>query len=557
MAPDKVQDNILKILKNGHTPQAQVWAEVDNQHFSGTFCANQIATTFERDDTEIYGIASLTKLMVACAVCMLIEDSEDSKSPIHWEDPIDKHIGHLGVHFPATVTIEKLLYHGTTLPVVTDILLAHDGNVLGTKGTFLAMLDYFSKQDDNEVLETSEQRLSYNNAGYILVAILFECRSTSGDTQDWDPRVSFLGKFIEERILTPLGMQSTIVSQEKFEEKRSQGKVSQPHLVSLDKDVKPIEHLKYFDNTVVFPAMGVYSSARDYALFLRALLAAYTEGGPSRPDRPFSGNTATMVFHNHFRTSDQEGNGFGVSYTDSLQSATIGHNSLNHAILQARQLQEPAHYTLGYNEKRLPKGSKIFTHGGASTGYSCCFYLIPEVKGIFVVLTNATGLGDSADYISRLLLQEYLDLEPKRDFTHMALLGQEAHLAFVQEKLMQTPPSGLSALETSDIVGDYFDNDAYQSITLRDEDGRLFAQIRGMTVDGEPAGTSTEIRAVRTSNGTLDLRPWDSASFARMGIDIFVSWSLLELAVSQDQKGRVIGLRRDRTDGHSVYYGRL
>jgi len=205
---------------------------------------------------SLFNLASLRKPFEAVLVAQGVMRGE-----LSLDDPVNKYVGELQGDYIRQVTIGELAAHTSGLLLPTDHPPWPD--TAYTLGEFLAMLNAFKPEDPG--VAPGKQRI-YTHAGYVLLQLALERR--------YGRPISAL---IEEHILRPLGMNSTLVPERgpdnhavmsaEFLRRAVQG---------YSVDGMPIggpgNQQSYFD----FPGTGqMFSTARDLALFV---VAALNEG---------------------------------------------------------------------------------------------------------------------------------------------------------------------------------------------------------------------------------------------------------------------------------------
>jgi beta-lactamase class C len=204
---------------------------------------------------SLFNLASLRKPFEATLVAQGVLRGE-----LSLDDPVNKYVRELQGGYIRRVTIGELATHTSGLLLPTDHPPWPDTSY--TLGEFLAMLNAFTP-DHGE--EPGKQRI-YTHAGYILLQLALERR--------YGTPISAL---IEERILRPLRMNSTLVPERgpdnlavmsaQFLRRAVQGYSADGMPIGA-----PGNQQSYFD----FPGTGqMFSTARDLALFV---VAALNEG---------------------------------------------------------------------------------------------------------------------------------------------------------------------------------------------------------------------------------------------------------------------------------------
>lgn len=161
------------------------------------------------DGSQVHRVGSVSKQFTAMAVLLLAEEGK-----INLEDNIRKHIPGLK-DYGVKITINAMLGHFAGMADYDFISGGERGDVEGglnlksvAGGPFrLGNEDYLTIAEFYELVKTvslrhsPDERLTYSNLGYFLLAMLVE--EVSGQT---------LREYTQERIFAPLGMQNTFFS---------------------------------------------------------------------------------------------------------------------------------------------------------------------------------------------------------------------------------------------------------------------------------------------------------------------------------------------------------
>jgi CubicO group peptidase (beta-lactamase class C family) len=549
-----IEANIERILQEGGTPQCSVWAELPSgQQFRRTIHSHPPGYTnsndYERNDTILYDIGSLTKIFIAYALVILIERLAKSDDPDcdrfrGLQDAWDKGVRkYLDITLPGEPTVDNLMSHYKGLPSMNDFLFGPDGTVLMTKDEFPKIAEHIAREDYNHNKNTPTWR--YGNGGYILAGILIETYSNDS-----------LAQFLEVNIFRPLNMTSTCVNLECFDN-LPQDAIAQPHIISTDLSAQAIEYPRYF-NTPAFAAMGIYSCTRDLATFFRRLLDTLANES-AIPNQDVK--IVKRFLHPYVEFSEDRGKYSFCGLYTNLCTTRPGNGSLNRLVSTPES--NASMYTLGVGPSGLPL--EVVYESGAVTGYECCFYFMPEMKSFVIVLSNATGLVDTSDHISRLLLQDLFDLKYKPsklksftgktklsksmgvNFIEKARLGAQERRQYIDRFLFQDLSSSTS-LPSADLVGRYINNKFHQHVIISyNVDDVLQAQICGT------AACSRPFKIITIDKKTVRLCQIPSEKLSFWSIDVFADWRSLDLVIGRDNSNNVVSLTRARKTFSVVY----
>jgi beta-lactamase class C len=213
--------------------------------------ADQVAKRTITSDS-LFNVASVRKVFDATLVAL-----GTLRGELRLDDPVNKYVTELHGDYIRRVTIGELVTHTSGLLLATD----HPPwpNESYSLAEFFDMLNAWTPRAD----ETPGKQRIYTHAGYVLLQLALERRYGLP-----------IGKLIEDHILIPLGMNSTLLP-ERGPDNRA---IVSPGL--LQREVQgysdngmpvgpPGNQQSYYD----FPGTGqMLSSARDLAIFLSACL---------------------------------------------------------------------------------------------------------------------------------------------------------------------------------------------------------------------------------------------------------------------------------------------
>jgi CubicO group peptidase (beta-lactamase class C family) len=289
------------------------------------------------DGDTVFAIASNTKAFTAAALAILQEEGK-----IQWADPVQKSLPWLQLYDPyvsADLCIDDLLCHRSGL------------------GTFSGdLLWWGTPYSPEEVLRRTKYlpakgryREHYGYSNLMFLAAGEVVRNVSG--KSWPD-------YIQEKILTPVGMSRTVTSVKSLE---SLGNHATPHKPTPDK-VSPIA---WYNWDTMAAAGGIISSANDMAKWVRVQL---DRGRIDADHRLFSEASSRKMWSPHTI----------IPFSEAAQrrSPTTHFRA----------------YGLGWSLADY-KGRMTVSHGGGYDGMYSHVLLIPEEKLGIVVLTNSmTGI---------------------------------------------------------------------------------------------------------------------------------------------------------------------
>ena len=551
------------MLRSSRTPQGSIHVErVGQMPQHGTIYDSgeeEFGNDSDSEENTLYAIGSLTKFLVALLMSIIIDQLSLSKAEEHkryralrdissnpWNCSFTTLFNAFSptkiATLPQDPSLWHILLHYNSLPPMNHVLLDPYGRSLMSKESFLrialglARVAYGSAQ---------ENRTVYGNAGYIFVGIFIESIAEKG-----------LESVMEEHLFKPLEMSHSCLG---APDPTVTGKAS-PYTYSIS-----VNGRRATANIPLYPvgnimnaAMGAWSCTKDLANLFRSLQACIN-GGPS----PFKKDSVSHFLLPIARLDNTSTDAFSLcGLCTTLDSSRLGSGSIN-------RLLSPDNICSTYRIGKRPNGKRVTAYysSGQIEGYSSCFYYMPKLKSFVIVLTNSTAKIDSADHISRLLLQEAFDLERKRrDLVLLAMNHYSKtlsiHPADWKKKVDVVEMSARAAVEAQNVLnefeiedaqkdvenapsfrleGTYYNEDIEQSIIIKRREGILLVNIQGM------AGTSQDIRLIRTGDETIRLAPLSDLKFAIDRYDPY-GWRELNFAltVEKDATGNqmVVCLRK-------------
>ena len=489
----------------------------------------------------IYRLGSLFKPLVAISLHLIIEKLSKSSHPndgiYHGLNDWEEHFTvAYNLHRPANKrmrplrgnpTIKDLLVHTNGLPNVNHFIIAPDGTLLMSEDEFVRAAPRLS-HDHNPA-----SRVQYSNGNYILAALLIEAVSEDS-----------FGKFLRSKILDPLEMNNTYLNASELERTEHNWQAL-PHMIYGDNQRRQIKDRTSIGSTIEIATLGIYSCTQDLEKLFNALLTAMA-GKPS--SQTFD---ETFVF-NLFGENDHISNTFG-SDTESyvacgletnVNSKSLGCQAMNALILDG---DYSVSFRLGKEPKARPM--RIYYQAGLVTGYSCCVYLIPENGRALLVMTNTLGAIDSADYVSRILLQDMI--KPLKNWQRPLVLvmpkklrGSSASYRNLKENIFdhldeaankipakwgqffaQILVTEFASISVDKLTGRYSDTDRLQTLELAEVDDELSVRFCG------DANNSTPMKLQQISSTRFQIRPKEPA------IDVFGAWKDLTIEAEHPRSG--------------------
>lgn len=239
---------------------------------------------------SLFNIASVRKLFEATLVAEAVLRGE-----LSLDDPVNKYVRELHGPYIRRVTIGELATHTSGLLLPTDHPPWPDESY-----SLAQFLDVLNRWTPEHGEQPGKQRI-YTHAGYVLLQLALERRYGTP-----------IGVRIENRILKPLGMNSTLVP-ERGPDNRAvmAAQFARRTVQGYSADGMPIgppgNQQSYFD----FPGTGqMFSSARDLAILVAASL------GDQIAVDPQIGKALQFTQHEFFRIDAQYGQAMAWEVND-------------------------------------------------------------------------------------------------------------------------------------------------------------------------------------------------------------------------------------------------
>lgn len=512
----------------------------------------------DHDGTNIYAIGSLTKVLVALLMSVIVDKLSFSDEP---EDEPYRRLQNLGrdpwdISFttlfntfsdtemsllPKTPSLRQVLLHYNSIPPMNWALLAPEGTSLMSADEFLNAAPRLTEFAHNP---TDLNYNEYSNGNYILIGLLIKAIAPQKDT---------LEVLMKRHIFQPLGMTRTFMNRSEL------GDIpcAQPHAISATGQRELIDTPRYLADTIMTPAMGAYSCTRDIAILLRNLQNSIDRGESIFPrDLVMSLIKPEGLLD---RTAKDAYSLCGIS--TALDRSIPGSKSINRLITSTIY----SAYRLGLRFSGTDWGSVgAYYQAGAVNGYASCFYFMPKHGTFVIVLTNTSGFIDASDHISRFILQEIFDLKhtpsyrallppqlrlpdsrAKVDIPEMASGGADESRNILREWAIVDNREDMRGASPLQLDGTYHNHLTGLSIIIKRRGDRTIVNIMGA------ADTSRDIGLHRTGDLTFRLYPLNEARFT---IDRYDPYGWRELAFNmiaeKDDHGNQIVARIERRVGY-------
>ena len=549
---DDIDESNVQILDISNTARCAVICGLPGLRLRATYYKSDTdgAKRDEQYHEELlFRMASLFKVFIASGIILMIDKlsaDQTSKNPYRklkgvWDKPFVEVFNKVAApkypdlgFLPGNPTVEQLLVHFNGVDNINHLLVAVDGTPLLSSHVFFDFISQYTKDTGGQHKEMKE-RVLYSNANYILLALLIDAASGS------------LQEFLERYIFKPFEMTRTFLRLDKLYS-QSESTQRQSYVVSSDsrrRAFRPDEVLGLID-IIDIAWLGPYTFAMDLSLFFGGIMSVLD----GKTFGLFDKAVALSLCHGWAAFNGETGYKRCGLYTD-LKTKWSGSHSLN-------RLPSPkSHPTTHVLDGRVgdKEENYVFYLSGTATGWGHTVYLIPDKRTFVVVLTNTSGPLDASDLISRLCLQEILDLQPSdnvarhtekwrkmtTDQRRRAHYVQMATMMFnenalVVEKLEQSNDQTGDTLTSScpGMPGKYSSKYG-QRIEITDWRGENNDKegVLGVTMS---AGPNRSQRMRFAKKGDL-FRICSCGPSQALAVDCFDAWKTLGFEVGQDENG--------------------
>ena len=386
----------------------------------------------------LFQIGSTTKAVTATALALLVEEGK-----IRWDDRVIDHLPGFRMYDPwvtREITVRDILVHRSGLG-------RGQGDLMFVPSTEISRADLVRRIQFLKPATSFRSGFAYDNVLYAVAGQLIE--AVSGKT--WE-------KFVEERILQPVGMKSSVTNDV---DRLSAPDRAFPH--GRVGELRGIGPQQLFDEKKVAlganvgPAGAIAAGANDLARWLAVQLASGQL--PGSEQRLFSAESAQAMWQPVVPVP-----------------ATPFPPALADAVPQFRG------YALGWMVQDY-RGHKVIQHGGGTLGFRAVVVLIPEKNTGFAIVNNSED-NELVPGLHYELLDHYLGL-PKHDwpkafrdfFAERNKAGLEAQKAAEAQRPQSSPSLPLASYAGS------FSDPWYGPIAITETSGELaidFKQTPGM-----------------------------------------------------------------------------
>jgi len=370
-------------------------------------------------DKTLFEIASNSKAFTAASLAMLVDEGK-----LSWDDPVIKHLPDFAM-YDSYVTREM---------TIRDLLTHRSGLGLGAGDLMWWPTTTFSTDEIIERLRYVKPATSfrsayaYDNLLYIVAGKIIAQKTG----KSW-------GEAVRERILSPLGMNTTTTSVAQMYQSADH---SSPHS-KINEKISVVKNMPV-ENAI--GAIGINTNAEDFAKWMNMLL---NEGKSADGKQVLSAKQLREIF------SEQT----PIKITDPKPALAATKPSFNA-------------YALGFNVRDY-HGRKIAMHGGALQGFYSRVMLVPEEHLGVAIFTNAENSG-SMTALGWRILDNYMGAAPTDWIGIIAKQEAERHaeeLAKIGKANATRAAKSSPSLPLSAYNGEYKDP-WYGSVTIRQEGGK-------------------------------------------------------------------------------------
>lgn len=425
--PADLDEYVAHSMKTFNVPGISVAVVKDGKLvFAKGYGVRKMGEPTPVDENTLFGIGSNTKAFTTAALATLVDEGK-----ISWDEPVYQALPAFQMYDPYVaheMTIRDLLTHRSGMGLGEGDLLFWPHTTF-TRDEIIYRLRFLQPQSSFRS-HYAYDNLLYLAAGQIIPAVT---------GKSWDD-------YIRERILTPLGMKTTNLSNTAFQPGDN---YAWPHS-QVDGKLQPIDFVN-LDNAA--PAGSVNSSAAEMARWVLLQL-----------DR------GKFLDHDGRLFSEQRSR---EMWSPQTILPTGGDPDSPLAPLQARF----AAYGLGW-VLRDYHGRKLVGHSGGVAGFVTRVMLVPEENLGVVVLTNAEE-GGAFDSIVYCILDHYFGL-PRTDWVAAFALvkqKQEKEAAeFMKKQESGRVADSRPSLPLEKYAATYQDA-WYGSATITMENGKLVFRL--------------------------------------------------------------------------------
>ena len=463
--PSDLDAYTARALKTFDVPGLSIAIVKDGKTvFAKGYGVRKLGASTPVDENTLFGIGSNTKAFTSAALASLVDAHK-----ISWDDPVYQRLPAFQMYDPYVsheMTIRDLLTHRSGMGL-------GEGDLLFWPHTTFTRDDIIYRLRFMKPASSFRSRFAYDNLMYIAAGQIIP--AVTG--KPWED-------YIREKILLPLGMNTTNLSNSVF---KPGDDYAFPHS-KVDAKLQVIDFVS-LDNAA--PAGSINSSAAEMAKWVALQL-------------------------NHGKFPDSEARLFSEAQSREMWSAQT--------LLPAGERPGPlsglsakfAAYALGWGLRDY-HGRKLVGHTGGVAGFVSRVMLVPEENLGVVILTNAES-GGAFDSILFHILDHYFAL-PATDWIAAFKAADEAQQKeadeITQKQNTGRAANGKPSLPLEKYAGVYTDP-WYGAVTIRSENGKLVFAMD------------------HTPNAVADLQTWQYDTFKAHFRDRTIEDAFLTFTLNPD-----------------------
>lgn len=398
--------------------------------YTANFGYSNIQAREEPDADTLYYIASLTQLITASGIALLVENGK-----LQWDNAISEILPTFQHHSPSIhnhTTIEDILSHRTGLERKANLWMGEHSWPQVTRSKFTKTVAYL------EPVHEHRSEFLDNGWTYGLTAKIIK-KVTGQDSSE----------FVKQKIFKPLKMERTgLAGSRPFP--HDVGNFAEAYMYNGDVPYRvhkpPVETSSEHEATV-----GVKSSVSDLIRYFTTLLRAAKQevsssttvrrGSPLKQVRElFRPHTPVERLLPSFGKTE-----YTLGWAQVMLPSALGALSGNAELVEKMP-------RLG---EGLANSPLVFYQSGSLVGYQSSAMLIPETDSAIVVLSNTLANQHAADWIAQAVLEALLDVPHPTDFVALAreaaaenaMLFSYMHQVLVAKRVSGTTCRGLHAYE--------------------------------------------------------------------------------------------------------------
>lgn len=381
--------------------------------FQKSFGLRDVDANLEANSDTSYLISACSNMFTATLVGILVREGK-----IAWKNPIRKYLPSFNpIDNPRVgeeATIADLCTHSTG---IANILFQGPGGaIIHRAEDHIALVNALPTCDHDGPRFPGWYK--YSSGAFGLLALVIEAAS----------KMTY-SAFLRQRILEPLGLTQTLVSEADVE---TNDNLAHPYTRMTDGEWRKINnHITTENHSPFLASVGIRSSINDILAFLAAVMNCYdTEQGledtqplldevKENPLREIGSMLNKWWIMQKKDEFDHDIAGALGWYCRTIPTGALDSGSYNSFKDDFEDSAVKLKDILG----RDSEPRTLYGHYGISNGSLATTYCFPSSHTAIVVLGNAAEAGDAPTTIAQILLQAIFDLKPHIDL--LPLLRQQ------------------------------------------------------------------------------------------------------------------------------------